>query len=96
MSKRLSSDNRGKVNDEQRAEDVKAFMLKLSSPDSGLGKSEAVQSVAEQLRRYEEGRFFTEVFEDINPDNFTSTTKSLPEYQKGILRDAYKSYVNNP
>lgn len=71
------------------------FVLKLSSPDSGLERQLAVESVAAQLRGFEQSPFFPDVLEELRPDNFSSTTKTLHKYQKDILSEAIRAYCGD-
>lgn len=71
------------------------FVLKLSSESSGLERQAAVESIATQLREFEQSPFFTDALEELRPDNFTSTTKTLPDYQREVLAEAIRNYCGD-
>ena len=55
---------------------VRDFIIKLAQADKEL---DSVKFIVEQFNQLEQNPYFTNVFEELNPDNFFSQTKHLDE-----------------
>lgn len=68
------------------------YILKLANAEN-IEDDEAIESIKEQLAQSIRSRDFTDMFEELNPDAYSSTTKQLGDKAKERLKAAINKFT---
>jgi len=68
------------------------FVLRLACAEN-FSDNQAIEALVNHLTTIEDKQYFPILFNTIDPDQFYSETKVLPEFAKERLRQATERYV---
>lgn len=81
--------------EEQKAQETLEFILKIIRAPN-LQRADQIQSVAQQLKKIEHNRYFTDVYTGLDPDAMNSEIRRLTNEQRNLLRismDLYRAML---